>query len=222
MVPALYLILHPKVFKSEDFMERLRKEISARIGTYRILALKFLFPRNVLESAPKRMELKKLLSHLNELKRVLEDSCVILAIDLGEPGLALLAHGVDAYAEPLSGFLWFPQARGRTKEQRARETEDLDIDDKGTYWIHPVIRVPLRLTQDAVAQVCHCAAHDPDAASLSVTALKRIHNYNVRTEEIDSGINALGNGDFEYYHRVLGKGQNRNLLDLLPSNGNGI
>lgn len=127
------------------------------------------------------------------------------------------AHGVDAYAEPLSGFIWFPQARAKTREQRARETEDLDIDDKGTYWIHPIVRVPLRMTQEAIAEVCSCAAHNPEAQSHSVTSLKRIHNYNVRTQEIDSGINAMGHGESEYYRQVLSKGNDKNLLDLLPS-----
>ncbi len=221
LVPALYFILHPKVFKSEAFMERLRGEISSRISTYRILALKFLFPNNIIDSGPKRSELRKLLSHLDGLKKLTEDSFIVMAIDVGEPGLALVANGVDTYAEPLLGFIWFPQARARSKETRTREAEDLDFESVGAYWIHPTERTPARMTRESIANLCDCAAHTAAAEGLPLAVLRRIHNYNVRSREIDMGAEAVGNRDSGFFRRVLGRGSNKNLLDLLSTGNDG-
>ncbi len=243
LVPAAYFILHPKIFKSSEFMNRLFKDLSGLADGYRILALKFLFPDVVLGSPSQCGELSRFLSRLDGLKRQLDDSILVMAIDAREEGLAMLANGLDAYAEPMSGFVWFPQARAKSREARAREAEDLDLEAQAPYWLNPRLRVVMPMSREELGRACDCPAHGAESPKLgqrappaqivssgaTVTAPglelrtdderleRKAHLFNLRTREIEMLVEAAANNDLGFVARVLQAGNNRNLLKLLPA-----
>lgn len=228
LVPAFYLILHPKIFKSPEFMDRLFRVVSERAGRNRIVAFKPLFLGQVLESPILRPEFARFLSNLEELKSQMGDGILNFALDVGEPGLALIGNGFDAYAEPLSGFIWFPQARGKTKEQEIEEAVDLDMGPKQGYWLHPDLRIEKPMSILEIARQCDCSVHgvippkvarDAELSNRSVP-LRRSHHYNVRTRELELLVESVGNGDLSFMSRVLQAGSNQNLLKLLPTGRN--
>ena len=217
-VPAMYLPLYSSVFRSAPFMDSLFKAVAPFATDQRILILKILWYRNLNESSVMRAQLARFLNRLDGLKRQVHDTALIFVLEAQEQGLALLGNGVDAYAESLTGFEYFPQSRrpvpASVKEKKAIE---LDLEDNDGWWLNPKTRVMAPSTYQDITANCGCPACRKSGKDegIDLAVRRRAHQYNIRTMEVDLLRDAVERGDSEFIRRVLGSGDNKNLLDLL-------
>ena len=244
LVPAGYIILGSKAFKSPEFVNRLVGAVSNLASKHRLLAFKFLDQNDIVNSPVMRPEYARFLSQLDGIKQQLGDTVVNLAIDSGEAGMATMGIGIDAYVEPLSGFILSHQVGSKTKAEKAKEEVDLDLV-RLAYWLHPLERVEKPMSTAEIARLCDCQVHAeidrrtrpvesavdqakeeivfPPPVPLTddeMVGFRKIHHYNVRQREVELLAEAVGVGDAMFLTRVLKMGSNQNLLKLLPSTGN--
>ncbi len=240
IVPSGYLILHQKVFMSSDFVDTIISAVSELANAHRLVALKVLDQNDVVNHPVKRPEFARFLGQVDGIKQQSGDSVAVLALDSGEPGLATMGNGIDAYVEPLSGFVFAHPLAIKTDAEKAKEAADLDLVRKG-YWLHPLERVDKPMSPEEIALLCDCPTHKefqdrkrtpapantegkrleasplPPLGDDEMAMLRKIHHYNVRVREIELLAESVGMGDSSFLNRVLRLGSNQNLLKLLPS-----
>lgn len=213
VVPATYLIIGTKVWKSSNMVQTLYNTISDAASDQRLIVTKALWSRNIIEDGIKRANYRDYLARIDRLKLSLEDSFLHFVMDARDEGLACLGNGADAYIEPMSGYFPYPRAP-KKKEEAEREAIELELEEE-ELWLHPVLRTDKPMSEDEIRRLCSCPAHSDSL--LSKVGRRRAHRANVRTREIEMLVDAVGSNDQGFIRRVLSKGENQNILGLLPA-----
>ncbi len=215
VVPAMYLILGTSVWKSSNFVLTLFNAVADAASDQRLIVTKALWSRTIVEDAVRRANYRDYLERINQLKVNLEDSFLHFIMDARDEGLACLGNGADAYVEPISGY--FPYPRRRERGGGALEAAELDLEPADR-WLHPILRTDKPMSDEEARRLCNCPAHSD--STLPQVMRRRAHRANVRTREIQMLADAVGSADADFIRRVLSKGENQNILALLPGDGN--
>lgn len=225
---GVYVPIHYKVFSTpkKQTIEEILKFIKNAMPFKRFLFLKLAYYKNIKSDKAARKEYRAFLERIDAIKKEQGSKFIVFLLDAGDEGCYTLTNAVDVYSEPVDGVLGV--IRGGPKE----DEEDAVTTKHGKY-LHPELGpIPFsRLLQeigDAKILPCSCPACERyhhnlgfETPAFEWNTSRRAHRINLRMRDIEILKHAVAQGDVSDIKHKIDRGEDRNLIDLIPSSNSG-
>jgi hypothetical protein len=219
-----YVPILPKVFSTpkkqtiDEMIDFIRNVMPFR----RFLFLKVAYYKALAGDKAARMEYRAFLEEIDTIKKELGNKFIVFLLDAGAEGCYTLTNGVDVYCEPVDGI------NGILKGGSKKDDEDSVMTKHGAY-LHPELgsipfsRLLHEIGEDKILP-CSCPAcnryHEQlglDTPASEWNTSRRAHRINLRTRDIETLKHAVSEGNVSDIKYKIDRGEDRNLIDLIPS-----